>query len=323
MIRFGVIGAGNIASAFCEAANGVGATLYAVASRNLDKAVDFQEKYGFKKAYGDYIALFEDPSVDCVYVATPHGLHYEHMMLALDYNKHILCEKAFTLNKKQAQAVLEKAKKNGCFVMEALWTRFLPTIKAVKSMVEEGIIGDIVNVEATFNFTPPKNDESRLFAPHLGGGALLDIGIYPLTLANLFLGTPSDMKSDVTYHTTGVDLASEVTLTYPNASAHLSFSFDKERLIEGFIRGTKGMIHIPVFNGADHAFHYDHQGQLIQEIRHPHRVNGLEYEILEVMDCLKNNLLESPIMPHSETLNILGQMDQLRASWNLVYPQEK
>jgi predicted dehydrogenase len=323
MIRFGVIGAGNIARKFCEAANGVEANLYAVASRNIEKAKDYQKTYGFEKAYGSYASMFADPLVDCVYIATPHGLHYEHMMLALDYNKHILCEKAFTLNEKQAKAVLDKAHEKGCFVMEALWTRFIPTMREVQSLVNEGIIGDITKVEANFCFKASKEDDNRLFAPHLGGGALLDIGIYPLTFANLFLGSPKKIESKVAYYHTGVDLSSEIKFIYDNATAHLVSSFDYTLPIDGFIYGTKGYIHMPMFLESKQALIYDETNNLIKEIKQDHIVNGMEYEILEVIKCITDGKLESPIMPHSETLSIMNQMDEIRKQWNLVYPQEK
>jgi dihydrodiol dehydrogenase / D-xylose 1-dehydrogenase (NADP) len=323
MIKFGVMGAGNIANKFCEAAKGIGVNLYAVASRDIEKAEAFKNRNGIEKAYGSYTSMLEDPLVDCVYIATPHGLHYEHMMLALEHGKHILCEKAFTLNEKQAKVVLDKAHTKDCFVMEALWTRFLPAIRDVQALVLDGIIGDVIKVEANFGFKASKDDDSRLFAPHLGGGALLDIGIYPLTFADLFLGTPQKIESTVVYYHTGVDLSSEITLSYPNATAHLKFSFDHNLPIESFIRGTNGYIHMPMFIGAEHALIYNQNGTLIKEIKHPHDVNGMEYEILEVIKCIANGRKESYIMPHEKTLSLLNQMDQLRKQWNLIYPQEK
>ncbi|MFU8793502.1 MAG: Gfo/Idh/MocA family protein [Acholeplasmataceae bacterium] len=322
MIAFGVIGAGNIARTFCEAVNGIGGHLYAVASRDIDKAKDYQKTYGFDKAYANYESLLEDPFVDCVYIATPHGLHYEHMMLALDYGKHILCEKAFTLNEKQAKAVLDKAKVKGRFVMEALWTRFLPTVKEVLTLVQDGLIGDIIKVEANFCFKATLGDENRLFAPHLGGGALLDVGIYPLTFADLFLGTPENIESTVDLYHTGVDLSSDIKLTYPHATAHLKASLGYNIPIEGFIYGSKGYIHMPGFFAAQHALIYNRDNELIKEIKHPHMVNGMEYEILETINCILNHQLESPLMTHDKTLEMMRLMDTLRNQWSLKYPQE-
>lgn len=323
MIAFGVIGAGGIARTFCDAVNGIGGQLYAVASRDIKKAVDYQKTYGFEKAYTSYEALFADDAVDCVYIATPHGLHYEQMMLALDYHKNILCEKAFTLNAEQAKKVFEKAKANGCFVMEALWTRFLPTMIEVQELVSKGIIGQVTKVEANFCFKASLGDESRLFAPHLGGGALLDVGIYPLTFANMFLGTPKKIESTVDLYHTGVDLSSDITLTYDHAKAYLKSSLGYNLPLEGFIYGEKGHIHMPMFLSAQHALIYNEHNELIKEVKHSHQVNGMEYEIIETINCITNGQMESPIMTHEASLNILNQMDTLRKQWNLVYPQEK
>lgn len=322
MIAFGVIGAGNIAHTFCKAVNGIGGNLYAVASRDLKKAEDYQKTFGFKKAYANYDSLFEDRDVDCVYIATPHGLHFEHMMRALDFGKHILCEKAFTLNEKQAQAVLDKAKAKGCFVMEAMWTRFLPTIRDVQKDIANGMIGEIKKVEANFCFKATLSDDNRLFAPILGGGALLDVGIYPLTFADLFLGKPEKIESTVIKYHTGVDLSSDILLTYNHATAHLKSSLGNNLPIEGYIYGSKGYIHIPGFFAAQHAKIYNNENKLIKEISHPHMVNGMEYEIIETINCILNNQLESSIMPHKKTLDILNVMDTLRNQWDLTYPQE-
>ncbi|MBN2267868.1 MAG: Gfo/Idh/MocA family oxidoreductase [Acholeplasmataceae bacterium] len=315
MIKFGVMGAGNIATKFSKALLGIGGNLYAIASRDLNKSEAFKKTYGFEKAYGSYEDMLKDSSVECVYIATPHGLHFEHMMLALKYHKHILCEKAFTLNEEQAKIVFDEANNKNLFVMEALWTRYLPTIIEVKQLISNGVIGDITKIEANFCFKATRDDESRLFAPHLGGGALLDVGIYPLTFANLFLGTPHRIESNVDLYHTGVDLSNEITLYYDQAIAHLKSSLGYNLPIEGFIYGTKGYIQIPMFIGAERASIYDNHHHLIKEIENKHIVNGMEYEILEVINCLENDRKESSLMTHLETLNILHQMDEIRKQW--------
>lgn len=322
MVRFGVMGAGKIASTFAISASGVGEHLYAIAARDLQRAEEFKKLHGFEVAYGSYEVMLSDPLVDCVYIATPHGLHYEHMLLALEHKKHILCEKAFTLNQKQALDVFEKAKKHKLFVMEALWTRFLPVIQEVKRSIERGDIGEIIQIDAAFCFNANLSDESRLAKKDLGGGALLDVGIYPITIANLFLGTPVAIESEVEFHHTGVDLSNKITYLYPSAEANLISSLGYEEPRDAFIYGTKGYIQIPHFNGAQQATIFDRNHKIIREIDHKHLVNGLEYEIFETVRCIKKKLLESPIMPHVTTLEILRQMDEIRAQWNLIYPQE-
>ena len=323
MLNFGVIGAGRIANTFCEAVRHHKGTLYAIASRDLKKAEHFKATYGFEKAYDSYEALLKDTKVACVYIATPHGLHYEHMLLALKHNKPILCEKAFTLNAKQAEEIFSIAKKKKLFVMEAMWSRFLPITKTLKTLIDDGIIGDIQSLEAQFCIAPQQNLSDRLFNPQLGGGALLDVGIYPINYANIFLGEPTSIKSNCTYTSTGVDLSETITYQYPNhVVAHLeaSIGYDKPRIAK--ISGAKGWIYLPDFWRTETATIYDLNGQVIKTLTINHKVNGFEYQIDETIRCINEGLIESPIMPHSETLKILVQMDTLRKAWGIKYPQE-
>jgi predicted dehydrogenase len=325
MIRFGVIGAGNIANTFSEAVkNGnLDAELYAIASRSMSKAKSYQETYQYKVAYDSYLKLYQDPNVDAIYIATPHGLHYEQMLQILDHKKHILCEKSFTLNEHQAREVFAKAKDKGVFVMEAVWTRFLPTIRELQAIVQEGMIGQVKEVQADFCFQTDKDDQDRLFNPDLGGGALLDVGIYPITFANLFMGKPQSISSTMTKHKTGVDASEEIFFTYPNGKAILQASLVDNKPLKGTIKGTKGSIDVNNFFYTEHATVYNLEDQIIKELSYPHKVNGFEYEIEETIACIKKGLSESPIMPHSETLSILKQMDALRKAWGFTYPKEK
>jgi len=322
MVRFGVIGAGSIARVFCEAVRGVQGNLYAVASRDQKRSDELKDAYGFEKAYDSYEKLLSDPLVDCVYLATPHGLHYEQMMMILDYKKHILCEKSFTLNAKQAAAVFKKAKENNLFVMEAMWTRFLPTIKEVLVSVKNKMIGDITHLENSFGFSFENRDQSRLFDPKLGAGALLDIGVYSVTMAHLFLGNPSHFDTEVILDPRGFDLSESITFHYPDLDAHMSCSLESILDNECIITGTKGVIKIPQFWRAEKAYIYDLNHQLIKEIAHPHPINGFEFEILEVIKCIESGLTESSTMTHQTTLDIMKLMDGLRYAWGLKYPQE-
>lgn len=325
MLKIGVMGAGNIANTFCEAVlkSNIEAKLEAIASRNISNAEVYKEKYGFNKAYGSYLELYQDSSIDLIYIATPHGLHYEQMLEILDYSKNILCEKSFTLNEKQAKIIFDKAKEKQVFIMEALWTKFLPTMQETKKLVEDGIIGKIIKLESDFCFKSPRSDDSRLFNPNLGGGALLDVGIYPITFANMFMGKPDSFTSTVKKHKTGVDITEEIVYKYQNGEAILNASIGKFMPLKGIIHGENG--HIKVFNPhkTQKAYVYDANGKLIKKIKYPHEVNGFEYEIKEVIQCIKNNQLESNIHPHQDTLEIMKQMDSIRASWGLTYPQEK
>jgi len=322
MVKFGVIGAGRIAATFSKAANGIQESLYAISSRDLEKAQDFAKKYGYEKAYGSYEAMLDDPEVTCVYIATPHGFHYEQMKLCLEKGKNILCEKAFTINLKQAEEILTLAKSKNLFVMEAMWTRFLPTILEVKKMIEEDAIGEIFQIEASFGFNSNHSLSDRLFNPLLGGGALLDIGIYPITLANLFLGVPDSIDTSCVLSTTGVDESNEIIYYYPEAKAILKSSFLEDISQDAYIYGTKGYFYIPNFHRAEVATWYNNNHKVVKVIEHKHIVNGMEYEIFEVVKCIKKKLSESRIMPHETTLEIMRQMDEIRDNWNLKYPQE-
>jgi predicted dehydrogenase len=297
--------------------------LYGIASRSMEKANTFKDTFNVKNAYDSYRAMYEDDEIDCVYVATPHGLHYEQMLEILDYKKHILCEKAFTLNHKQAEHVFIKAKEQGVFVMEAMWTRFLPTILDVMGHVVDGTIGEVTQLEATFSFEGNRSPEDRIYNKKLGGGALLDIGIYPITFANLILGTPAKIDSNVTLHDTGVDYYETIVYEYESgAVATLKAGFNKDVPREAIIYGSKGEIHVPDFWSAQEANVYDEDDKLIEHIEYKHPINGFEYEIKEVITCIENNQLESDIMPHDTTIGILKQMDTLRKNWGVVYPQE-
>jgi dihydrodiol dehydrogenase / D-xylose 1-dehydrogenase (NADP) len=323
MIKFGIIGAGYIANIFAQALNGIGIEGYAIASRDIQKAIHFRDTYGFALAYGSYEAMLEDPLVDCVYVATPHALHYEHMMLALAYGKHVLCEKSFTLNTDQAEKVFAYAKEKNLFVMEAMWTRFLPTIQKTIEIVQDGVIGDIVKLTSDFCFTLDNhNKDSRMFDLDMGAGALLDTGVYNINFAYLFLGIPEQITSNVVLHENGMDLADDIIFHYSNAKAHLYNSFAETKPEDGWIYGTKGKIRVPHFYRAEMAEIYDIDGYLVDAVLYKHKVNGFEYQIMEVINCIVNGKLESEIMSHEETLKIMRLMDQLRADWQLKYPTE-
>jgi predicted dehydrogenase len=322
MLRFGVIGAGNIAKTFSLAMKATSGMLYAIASRDIEKANTYKDTYGYQVAYGSYEELCEDPLVDCIYVATPHGLHYEHMKLAIKHGKHILCEKSFTLNEKQAKDIFTLAKENNVFVMEAMWTRFLPTIKSVKSKVNEGIIGKIEKIDVSFGFNVGERRKNRLFDPSMGGGALLDIGVYTITLAHLFLGTPTSFKSEVELHDHLYDISHNITYHYDGAVAHLSSSLKEDLDNSAMIYGSKGYIKIDKFWMAENAFIYNNNHELLKTIHIPHIINGFEYEIQEVINCIHSSKLESETMPHRITLSIMNLMDQLRKEWHLAFPSE-
>ncbi|MCF7932076.1 MAG: Gfo/Idh/MocA family oxidoreductase [Acholeplasmataceae bacterium] len=324
-LRFGVIGAGRIAHTFSKAITSSlceEAIPYAIASRDITKAEVFKTTYGYQKAYGSYEDMLEDDQVDIVYVATPHGLHYAHMRLALNANKHILCEKAFTLNAHQAKVILDLANAKGLFVMEAMWTRFLPLINDIRKMISEGLIGSITGMDVTFGFNSDAPDSDRLFNMALGGGAILDITIYPLTMADIFLGKPETITSAVEKHQTGADITNHITLGYPDdvkVMIHTSFKDDLSNTC--VITGTRKTITMPNFWGGQHAIITDASGHM-ETIDRPFVENGFEYQIDHVTKMIKSRQKASPIMPHQKTLEMLELMDSIRAKHNIVYPNE-
>ncbi|QWC00583.1 Gfo/Idh/MocA family oxidoreductase [Mycoplasmatota bacterium] len=326
MIKIGVIGAGNIAQKFSEAVKEsklVDGELYAVASRNLEKAEKFKNNYNFLKAYGSYEELYQDPNVDLVYIAVPHAFHYDQMMKALDYSKNILCEKPFTINAELAKKVFKKAKEKQVFVMEAMWTRFLPVIQEVQKEIENNLIGDINLLESDFCFYPNKAIDHRLYQPKLGGGALLDVGIYPITFANIFMGSPKKITSTVEMYETGVDATENIIYHYEHGKAILNASIVKEKPLLATIVGNKGKIIVEGLHETESAKVYDKNDKLIKDIKIQHDTNGFEYEIKEAIDCIKANKLESDIVSHQVTISVLEQMDQIRKDWNFQYPIEK
>jgi predicted dehydrogenase len=322
MIRFGILGAGRIAHAFAKAMSATKGKLQAVASSNLDRAIAFKEEYEIVTEYDDYDQLLSDPNIDVIYIATPHAFHYDQMMSCLAHGKAILCEKSFTLNREQAESVFELAKQKNLFVMEAMWTRFLPTVHEVLDIILSGEIGEVTNLEAGFGFDIANMTRPRLQDPYMGGGALLDIGIYPITLANLILGIPTKITSKVSFLPTNVDSSETIRYYYPHAKAVLKASFEDNIGSYAWITGTKKKIFIPHFHGAEEAMIYDLDGEVERTISHYHEINGLEYEIREVIRCLENKEITSPGMPPETSIEILRQMDQLRRSWGLRFPEE-
>lgn len=324
-LRFGVIGAGRIAHTFAKAINSSmceEAIPYAIASRDITKAQVFKATYGYQKAYGSYEEMLACDHVDIVYVATPHGLHYEHMKMALKAGKHILCEKAFTLNKQQAEVIFEMAQVRKLFVMEAMWTRFLPLTKDIAAMVRQGEIGTVTQMEATFGFKSAAPDTDRLFNMELGGGALLDITIYPLTMADIFLGKPKTIISRVEKHQTGADITNHITLEYPDevkVIIHTSFKEDLSNTC--VIKGTKKTVTIPHFWGGEHAIITDALGHM-ETIDRPFVANGFEYQIDHVTKMIQRGEKASSVMTHEKTIAMLEMMDLIRRQNNLSYPHE-
>lgn len=322
--QWGILGTGKIARRFMQAAFYVPqAQVVAVGSRTQASAEQFGAQYGVPKRYGSYDAVLADPKVQIVYIATPHSLHAENALAAIQAGKHVLCEKPFTLNAAQAQAVVDAARTQGVFVMEGMWTRCFPVVREIVRRMHAGELGEIRSVLADFGFRPEFNPASRLFAPELGGGALLDVGIYPVALAFLALGKPQQVVAHATLGATGVDELCGMLLLYENgAQAVLSASLQVETPKQAHICGTLARIHMPApWWKPSEAYLIRNDGSQ-EHLFYPYEGDGLQYEIRHVHDCLRQNLRESPWMPLDETLAIMHTLDALREQMGVRYPGE-
>ena len=312
-IRWGILGAGRIANDFCTAVNFTeGSSVYAVASRNEETGKAFANKFNAPVYYNNYLSLVNDANVDVIYIATPHPFHYEQAKLCLQHGKSVLCEKPMAMNYQQTSELIELATTNKVFLMEAMWTACMPFMNLIKETIYAGILGDIQYLHASLCFAAPHNYDDRLYNKALGGGSVLDVGVYVLSFATKLLGEPSAVKSLVTLAPTGVDATANMILQYPNgATAHLLSSIGINTPMEASIVGTKGRIYIkePFFKATEFTISLNDGETKTYSI--PHLCNGFEHEVKEVMRCLKHGLLQSDKVPHSQTLIVSRLMDDI------------
>jgi dihydrodiol dehydrogenase / D-xylose 1-dehydrogenase (NADP) len=317
---WGVLGAGNIAQRFTTDLRHLpDAQLLAVGSRSLDKAQSFARRQGGQRAYGGYDELLRDKDIDAVYVATPHNFHREHVLMALEHGKAVLCEKPMEINAARVRDMVEAARARDLFLMEAMWTRFLPVISGVRQWIKLGLIGDIRLISANFGFRTQWNPEGRLLNPNLAGGATLDVGVYVVSLAHMLLGAPSSIQANADIIETGVDGLTCMTLAYPSgAMAQLSCAIRANISDGARIYGSKGHIDLPAFWHATRA-------TLQVAGEEPETITGeagYHYEAAEVADCVRAGLKESPIMPLDESVAIAESLEEVRRQIGLRYPME-
>lgn len=326
-MNFAILGAGHVAEKISRTINLLRksgndeVSLYAVASRNIEKAKAFAEKYQIQNAYGSYEELVSDPRVDLVYIATPHPFHAEHARLAIDHGRNVLCEKPFTVNAKEAREIFQLAKEHDVLITEAIWTRYQPMRRIIREKVFSGVIGDPVLISANLCYDMIKKD--RIAKAALAGGALLDVGIYTLNFAEMIFGRPDHVEASSVRSEQGIDLTSSYDLSWKDgkmAVLHSSALCPSDR--RGMIAGTKGYITVDNINNPEalHVFNSDHEE--IETIPAPEQATGYEYEILEAMQCIRDGKKECPSMPHEETVHILELMDQIRAQLGIRYPFE-
>ncbi len=324
-IRWGIISTGAIANKFVNDLKLLkDAEVIAVASRSIEKAEEFGEKYGIHKRYGSYQELVQDSDVDVVYVSTPHFLHYENVLMCLNAGKAVLCEKAFTINAIQAKELIKLARAKKMFLMEAMWIRFLPIIEQVREWISKDVIGDILMITANFGTRVKWEPEERRLNRQLGGGAILDMGVYTISLISMIMGK-KPVKIDTAAHigVTGVDEQTVIMMSYNKGEIALAASAQRTQMgSEVKIMGTKGNIYIPDFIFGDKAT-LSLRGQEASVIERPRTSRGMQYEAYEVMNCICNRKTESDVMPLDETLSIMEIMDYARKQWGLKYPGEE
>lgn len=324
-LRWGIMAVGRIADTFAQAIDfSENSVLYAVASRSKERAEAFGKKFGAEKCYNSYNSLAEDENVDVIYIASPMAQHYEQAKLCLEKSKNVLCEKTITLNTAQLDELISIAEEKGVFFMEAMWMKFLPAFLQARKWAAEGRIGDVRMVKADFSNLCPFNPDDRLFRNDLGGGCLLDLGVYPITFACEFLGyTPDEIISNAYIGKSGIDNDASIILRYKNGFADITAGFDMECENAAFIIGTKGRIRFGNwFFCTGYVMLYDDNGSLVESFSNPHPKNGYEFEIYEVEKCLADGKKQSSINPLSHTKAVMEIMDKCRRDWCLVFEGE-
>lgn len=312
MVRWGILGAGKIARKFASdivfASN---ATPYAVGARDGDKANAFAAEFGIPNAHGSYKDLISDPDVDAIYIATPHSFHFEQSLAAMRAGKAVLCEKPLTPSPDQSLALIKAAEENNIYLMEALWTAFLPSVQKARAWLDEGRIGEIVQVRADFGFLAPFDPHSRLWNPSLAGGAMLDIGIYPVAFNRLMLGRgPDDIISVIRKASTGVDDEVFSIFKTGDVTSVLSCSFKCNLANTGSVIGTKGRIDLPRFWRSTSAFLYEND-TLTEEFVDDRRGDGFEFEIEAASQDILDGRLQSETVPHSLSLALQDDMARI------------
>lgn len=322
-MKMGILGSGGIAHTMANTVKEMkDVELYAVGSRTLENAEKFAAEFGISKAYGSYEELAADPEVDLVYVATPHSHHYPHVKLLLEHGKYVLCEKAFTVNANQARELFQMAEEKNLLLTEAIWTRYIPIQKTLNEVVNSGVIGKVHSLTANLCYLI--SGVERLKKPELAGGALLDVGVYPLNFACMIDRTPVvKVTSDAVMNEYGVDSSNSITLTFADgatAMLHSSTLVISDR--KGMIYGDQGYIEVENINNCQGFKVYDTHYQLVKEYPVPSQISGYEYEVEACKKAIEEGRSECPEMPHRESIRMMELMDTIRKEWGLRYPME-
>ena len=319
--KIGIIGCGGIAKKMAATLGKMKEVQrYAVASRNQEKAQAFANEWGFEKAYGSYEELANDPQVDLIYIATPHAMHYNNARMCIEKGKPVLCEKAFTANARQAEELLSFAHEKKVFITEAIWTRYMPLSLTIQDLLKKGVIGTPYTLSANLSY--PISDKERIIRPELAGGALLDIGVYTLNFAAMAFGNDiAETHSACQKTATVVDAQESITLFYKDgkmATLQSSIYAQSDRM--GVISGDKGHLIVENINCPESVRVVDREYKTVAVYQAPEHITGYEYQVYASIEAIEKGWLESPYMPHAETLRIMRQMDNLRKEWGVVHP---
>ncbi|MDD6032474.1 MAG: Gfo/Idh/MocA family oxidoreductase [Oscillospiraceae bacterium] len=323
-LKVSILGAGNIAKTMARTVQAVeGVTLWGVASRSLDKAEEFAAKFGAPRAFGSYEELYEDPDTDLIYIATPHMFHFEQAREALLHGKHALCEKPMTINAAQAEELFALAEERGLFVSEAIWTRYLPLGSTLREKLESGVIGTPKVMTANYGFNCA--GVPRMEEPSLAGGALLDLGIYPLTVISMAFGEEiSGMQTTGVLTEKGVDAHSVTTLTFEDGRMATVFTaMDATLGSKAVIYGDAGRIELNPVCNWNRLDIYDGSGRIKERISCPQQITGFEYEVQAAVKAIEAGALETEEAPRSLLLAMMRRMDSLRSIWGMRYPGEE
>jgi predicted dehydrogenase len=321
--RWGILGTGKIAKKFADDLLTIeGAQIYAIGSTAQNRADDFAQLYGAPRAFGSYEALAKCGEIDAVYIATPHVLHCANTILCLSHHIPVLCEKPFAMNRHEVTLMIKAAKKYDTFLMEAMWTRFLPHIQEVMNLIKNDAIGKVRSVKADFGFIAYHlAPESRIWNPALGGGSLLDIGIYPVYLALLLMGKPNKIKAFANFTNQGVDSHCNMLFQYKDGkSAILHSTLEATTATEAYIYGEKGSIHIPTrFHGRSDGFKVGLYGAESTFYPTAYTTHGYNFEAMEVMRCVRAGKKESENMSLSMSIDLITTLDKVRLAAGIRY----
>ena len=321
--RVGILGAGHIAEKMAWTLTQMPeAEAYAVASRSIEKAQYFLDKYGFQKAYGSYEELIDDPQVELIYIATPHSFHHRHVRMCLEKGKPVLCEKAFMLNKAQAQDVIDLARENNVFLAEAIWTRYEPSRRILDEIITSGEIGTPTFLKASLSY--PVANKERLRKAELGGGALLDLGVYCINFALMNFGSDIEsIKSTCIRNEEGMDMQESFTFQYKDGrTAMLAASVLCADDRQGIVSGEKGYVIADNINNPLRFDIYRRGAEHVRTVEVPQQISGFEYQVQACIDAIRAGKIEPDAMPHDEILRVLEIMDGLRKEWGVEFPDE-